>query len=382
MATAVGAGQFNTLVAAVKAAGLVGALQGKGPFTVFAPTDEAFAKLPAGTVESLLKDPKALANILLYHVVPGAVKAEAVKDGLTAKTLQGSPVTFKVMDGKAMIDGANIVATRRDGFQRRDPRHRLGDPAARQGGHGPAAAPAANDIVATAVGAGQFNTLVAAVKAAGLVGALHGKGPFTVFAPTDEAFAKLPAGTVADALLKDPKALSNILLYHVVPGAVKAAAVKDGLTAKTLQGSPVTFKVMDGKPMIDGANIVATDVMASNGVIHVIDSVILPPAKAAAPAAGTSNGISAPKDGAAVSGTATIKGYASDPSFSKWQLDVLPGGDANGAIFLALGDKPGDLSYTVDTTAFPNGEHALRLRVVRADSNYAEYVTKSTVANP
>ena len=250
--------------------------------------------------------------------------------------------------------------------------------------NGAAQPAAAKDIVATAVGAGQFNTLVAAVKAAGLVEALQGKGPFTVFAPTDEAFAKLPAGTV-EALLKDPKALANILLYHVVPGAVKAAAVTDGLTAKTLQGSPVTFKVMDGKAMIDGANIVATDVMASNGVIHVIDSVILPPAKAAAaaaPAAGTSNGISAPKDGAAVSGTATIKGYASDPSFSKWQLDVLPGGDANGAIFLALGDKPGELSYTVDTTAFPNGEHALRLRVVRADSNYAEYVTKFTVANP
>ena len=246
--------------------------------------------------------------------------------------------------------------------------------------NGAAKAAAAKDIVATAIGAGQFNTLVAAVKAAGLVGALQGKGPFTVFAPTDEAFAKLPAGTV-EGLLKDPKALSNILLYHVVPGAVKAAAVKDGLTAKTLQGSPVTFKVMDGKVMIEGAEIVATDVMASNGVIHVIDSVILPPAKAAAPAAGMSNGISAPKDGASVSGVATIKGYASDPSFSKWQLDLLPGGDGNGAIFLALGEKPGDLSYTLDTTGLPNGEHALRLRVVRPDGNYDEYVSKFVIAN-
>ena len=279
VATAVGAGQFNTLVAAVKAAGLVGALQGKGPFTVFAPTDEAFAKLPAGTVEALLKDPKALSNILLYHVVPGAVKAAAVTDGLTAKTLQGSPVTFKVMDGKAMIEGAGIVAT--DVMASNGVIHVIDSvilPPAKAAA--PAAAPAAKDIVATAVGAGQFNTLVAAVKAAGLVEALQGKGPFTVFAPTDEAFAKLPAGTV-EALLKDPKALANILLYHVVPGAVKAAAVTDGLTAKTLQGSPVTFKVMDGKAMIEGAGIVATDVMASNGVIHVIDSVILPPAPAA-----------------------------------------------------------------------------------------------------
>jgi uncharacterized surface protein with fasciclin (FAS1) repeats len=248
----------------------------------------------------------------------------------------------------------------------------------------PAAAPAAatKDIVATAIGAGEFKTLVAAVQAAGLVEALQGKGPFTVFAPTDAAFAKLPAGTV-EGLLKDPKALSNILLYHVIPGEVKAAAVKDGLAAKTLQGSPVTFKLMDGKAMINGANIVATDVMASNGVIHVIDSVILPPAAATAkpaPAAMT-NGITSVKDGATVSGKADVKGYANDPSFAKWQLDVLPGGDANAAIFLAVGDKPGEFSYNIDTTAFPNGEHALRLRVVRSDSNYAEYVTKFTVAN-
>ena len=95
-----------------------------------------------------------------------------------------------------------------------------------------------------------------------------------------------------------------------------------------------------------------------------------------------SNGITSPKDGATVSGKVDVKGYASDPSFAKWQLDVLPGGDANVAIFLATGDKPGEFSYNIDTTAFPNGEHALRLRVVRADSNYDEYVTKFTVANP
>jgi uncharacterized surface protein with fasciclin (FAS1) repeats len=246
--------------------------------------------------------------------------------------------------------------------------------------NGPAKAAASKDIVATAISAGQFNTLVAAVKAAGLVGALQGKGPFTVFAPTDAAFAKLPAGTV-EGLLKDPKALANILLYHVVSGEVKAAAVKDGMSAKTLQGSPVTFKVVDGKPMINDANIVATDVMASNGVIHVIDSVILPPAPAAAPAAGMSNGISAPKDGASVSGVATVKGYASDPRFSKWQLDLLPGGNPNAAIFLALGQNPGELSYTLDTTGLPNGEHALRLRVVRPDGNYDEYVSKFVIAN-
>lgn len=235
---------------------------------------------------------------------------------------------------------------------------------------GPAAA---NDIVATAIGAGQFKTLVAAVQAAGLVEALQGAGPFTVFAPTDAAFAKLPAGTV-EALLKDPKALGDILLYHVLPGEVKASAVADGLVAKTLQGSTVAFKVMDGKAMINGANIVATDVLASNGVIHVIDSVILPPAE---PKIGFSN----PADGAEVKGAIEIAGYAADPNFLKWQLDLLPGGDPNAAIFLAVGEEAGEFKYSLDTTGLPNGEHAFRLRVVRADSNYDEYVSKFTIAN-
>jgi uncharacterized surface protein with fasciclin (FAS1) repeats len=243
-----------------------------------------------------------------------------------------------------------------------------------------AVATPSKDIVATAIGAGQFKTLVAAVQAAGLVGALQGKGPFTVFAPTDAAFAALPAGTV-EGLLKDPKALGDILKYHVLSGAVKAESVKDGLSVKTLQGAPVTFSVVDGKPMINGANIVATDVMASNGVIHVIDQVILPPAKPAVAAAAMSNGFSNLKDGAKVSGEVELKGYAADPNFAKWQLDVLPGGDADAAIFLGLGETPGEFSYKVDTTAFPNGEHALRLRVVRNDGNYDEYATKFVIAN-
>jgi hypothetical protein len=134
--------------------------------------------------------------------------------------------------------------------------------------------------------------------------------------------------------------------------------------------------------MINDANIVATDVLASNGVIHVIDKVIMPPAKpAAAAAAATANGFTNLKDGAKVSGEVELKGYANDPSFAKWQLDVLPGGDPNAAIFLAVGETPGAFSQMVDTTAFPNGEHALRLRVVRSDSNYDEYVTKFVIAN-
>lgn len=131
------------------------------------------------------------------------------------------------------------------------------------------------DIVDTAVAAGSFKTLAAALQAAGLVETLKGKGPFTVFAPTDEAFAKLPAGTV-EALLKDKAKLTQILLYHVVPGNVMAKDVVKLKSAKTAQGTAVKINVSGGKVMVDNANVVKTDIATSNGVIHVIDSVILP----------------------------------------------------------------------------------------------------------
>ncbi len=138
------------------------------------------------------------------------------------------------------------------------------------------AAPAmADDIVDVAVGAGTFNTLVAAVQAAGLVDTLKGEGPFTVFAPTDDAFAALPEGTV-EGLLNDIPALTAILTYHVVPGQVMSGDLSEGLTATTVNGADITITLADG-PKVNGANIVAADVEASNGVIHVIDAVILPP---------------------------------------------------------------------------------------------------------
>ena len=135
------------------------------------------------------------------------------------------------------------------------------------------------DIVDTAVGAGSFKTLVAAVQAAGLVETLKGAGPFTVFAPTDEAFAKLPAGTVESLLKPENKEkLVAVLTYHVVPGKVMAADVVKLTEAPTVQGSKAKVKVADGTVMIDNAKVVKTDIETSNGVIHVIDAVILPPA--------------------------------------------------------------------------------------------------------
>lgn len=131
----------------------------------------------------------------------------------------------------------------------------------------------AKDIVDTAIGAGNFKTLAAALQAAGLIDTLKGKGPFTVFAPTDEAFAKVPKAQL-DALLLDKEKLSAVLTYHVVPGNVMAKDVKAG-KVKTVQGSDLTISTMGGVK-VDGANVVKTDIVADNGVIHVIDSVVLP----------------------------------------------------------------------------------------------------------
>ena len=145
--------------------------------------------------------------------------------------------------------------------------------AAQHGGH----AATGKNLVEVAVGAGSFNTLVAAVKAAGLVETLQGAGPFTIFAPTDAAFAKLPAGTL-DALLADKEALRRILTFHVVPGRVVAGDIvrANGAMPRTVNGATVDVAVRDGKVYVNGAQVVSADVMASNGVIHVIDTVLIP----------------------------------------------------------------------------------------------------------
>jgi uncharacterized surface protein with fasciclin (FAS1) repeats len=263
--TAVAAGNFKTLAAALKAADLVETLKGKGPFTVFAPTDEAFGKLPKGTVEDLLKpeNKNKLTAVLTYHVVSGRVLAADVVRLSKAKTVQGSEVKITVEDGKVRVDDANVVKT---------------DIKCRNGViHVIDAVILPKDIVDTAVAAGSFKTLAAALKAADLIETLKGNGPFTVFAPTDEAFEKLPKGTVDDLLKPENKEkLKAILTYHVVAGKVMAAEVVKLSEAKTVQGSAVSIKVEDGKVMVDNAQVVKTDIPCSNGVIHVIDSVILP----------------------------------------------------------------------------------------------------------
>lgn len=266
--TAVAAGSFKTLAAALGAGGLVDALKGEGPFTVFAPTDEAFAKLPAGTVESLLKpeNKDKLVGILTYHVVKGAVPAKQVVTLSGANTLNGQRVDIKVADGTVTVDKAKVVKT--DIKCSNGIIHVIDS----------VILPEAGTIPAVATKAGTFNTLLAAAKAAGLVEALSGKGPLTVFAPTDDAFAKLPKGTVESLLEPGNKGkLAAILKYHVVSGRVYSPEAVEAGAAKTLQGAALTIKVADGVAKVNDAKLLATDIDAANGVIHVIDSVLLPP---------------------------------------------------------------------------------------------------------
>jgi uncharacterized surface protein with fasciclin (FAS1) repeats len=259
--TAVAAGQFETLVTAVKAAGLVETLKSDGPFTVFAPTDEAFAKLPKGTIKALLADPDRLGAILKYHVVPGRVMAADVVKLSSAKTALGQSLNIK-SSGGVMVGNANVVKT--DIETSNGVIHVIDTVLI-----------PANDIIETARTVGSFKTLLAALEAADLTSALQGDGPFTVFAPTDEAFAKLPKGTV-ESLLNDIPKLQSILTYHVVAGKVMASDVVNLSEAKTLQGQSVRIDASSGVK-INTARVVKADVAAENGVIHVIDAVLLPP---------------------------------------------------------------------------------------------------------
>lgn len=265
--TASKAGAFNTLLAAAKAAGLAEALMGGGPFTVFAPTDDAFAKLPKGTVESLLKpeNKHKLAAILKYHVVSGELTARDVTRLSGATSLNGQRINFASSNGGVSIDAANVVTANiecSNGII-----HVIDS----------VILPAGDNIAEVAESAGMFSTLLTAAQAAGLVPALTGDTELTVFAPTDEAFAALPKGTVQSLLMPENKdKLASILTYHVVAGRVYAAdAVKAGM-AETLNGQKVVIDIADGQLRVDNARVVKTDIDAANGVVHVIDRVILP----------------------------------------------------------------------------------------------------------
>ena len=266
--TAVAAGQFTTLASLLQKAGLVDTLATGGPFTVFAPTDAAFAKVPKATLDALAADPAKLKAVLLYHVVPGRVTAADVVKLTSAKTAEGRSVAVKVVNGSVFIDGAQVTTP--DVEASNGVIHVIDSVLIPK-----EATPAPKTIVQTAVAAGSFKTLTSLLKKAGLVGALQGKGPFTVFAPTDAAFAKVPKATLA-ALGKNKAMLRSVLLYHVVKGNVTAAKVVKLRSAKTLNGKAVPIRVSGRNVFVGGARVTTADVKASNGVIHVVNKVLIP----------------------------------------------------------------------------------------------------------
>ncbi len=253
----------NTLETAVIAAGLVPTLKGAGPFTVFAPTDQAFAALPAGTIQALLNDKKTLTDILTYHVAAGAVKSNTLTNGQIIKTVNGKDIKVTFSNGSIFINNARVTIA--DVMATNGVVHIIN-----------AVLMPPSDVVEIIANSPVHNTLEAAVGAAGLVPTLKGAGPFTVFAPTDNAFAALPAGTV-EALLNNIPLLTNILTYHVTGGRVKSTDLANNQVLKMVNGGNANVRIENGKIFINNAQVTVANINASNGVVHVIDAVLLPP---------------------------------------------------------------------------------------------------------
>jgi len=254
---------FSTLVTAIQDAGLASTLSGNGPFTIFAPTNVAFANLPSGVLNSLLSNKTALTQVLEYHVVLGDLMASQVVARTSLTSLQGSSIPVSVNGstvkvGIATVTTANVPCS--NGVI-----HVIDHVLIPSG---------IMNIVQTAQYYG-FSTLVTAVQDAGLVNTLSGPGPFTVFAPTNAAFAALPSGTLS-GLLGNKTALTNVLTYHVVAGEYLASKVVSLTSLKTVEGQNITISTSMGTVKINNATVVETDVMCSNGVIHVINAVLVP----------------------------------------------------------------------------------------------------------
>lgn len=290
--TAVDSRQFPTLVRLVMEADLVQTLSTGGPFTVFAPTEAAFASVPDRTLNFLIENPEALKNVLLYHVVPGRFTASQVMQAgridAAPTALDGATLDIRVVGRNVRVGNATVVSTdvmASNGvihvidrvlipnarYLRATPR----TTASQSRGYASSEAPT---IVGVAVDSGKFPTLVKLVQAAGLVDVLNGDGPFTVFAPTEEAFAAVP-DEVLNALLEDAELLTSVLLYHVVPGKVMAEQVvtMNGQNAATaLTDKTLRIRIDGDRVYVGDARVIQTDISARNGVIHVIDKVLIP----------------------------------------------------------------------------------------------------------
>lgn len=258
--------RFETLVAALQSTGLDAALTNEGPFTVFAPTDDAFEALATALevdVADLLDLPE-LADVLLYHVANGRLKAENVVEVERITTLLGEDVKVNVTPEGVFINEAKIIIA--DIKAENGIIHVIDDVLI------PEEMP---DIVDIAIGAGQFDTLVGALRATGLDEILRGDGPFTVFAPTDEAFEQLPSWLLR-YLIRNPAYLKQVLLYHVVPGDLSASEVLEQKKLITAQGRAVYLSQNGEDVFINRSKVIAADIEAENGTVHVIDRVLIP----------------------------------------------------------------------------------------------------------
>jgi uncharacterized surface protein with fasciclin (FAS1) repeats len=252
----------TTLAAVVSAVGLVETLQGEGPFTVFAPTNAAFEALPPGLVDELTEE--QVIQILFYHVVAAKAFSTDLSDGQTITTVLGQDITVSIVNGDVFINDAQVIVV---------------DLEADNGVVHVIDAillpefpkPSVVEIIAAS---DIHTTLAGAVVSAGLVDALSGEGPFTVFAPTDAAFAALPAGLLEGLSVAE---LTDILLYHVVADMALSTDLSDGQTITTMLGEDVTVTIVGGDVFINNAKVIVADLEASNGVVHVIDAVLLVP---------------------------------------------------------------------------------------------------------
>ena len=264
VATALTNQVFTELAGLALDAGLVDTLRGAGPFTVFAPTDAAFDKIPVDILHAVqdANGGELLTTVLLHHVVPGAITPDQLAEG-TLETAAGDTLTVTKVGDQFFVDGnpvgAGVQATNGYVYVMSD-----------------VLVPAIGDIPTIATTLPLFTTLVAAVKAAGLVETLQGEGPFTVFAPVDPAFDALAAGTV-DGLLADPKgALTKVLTYHVVAGKLTTDMLVEG-ELETVNGEMLTITKKDGVTYVNGSPIAVQNVQATNGVIHAMGAVLIPP---------------------------------------------------------------------------------------------------------
>ena len=329
----VGSENHNTLETAVVAADLVDALSGEGPFTVFAPTDDAFDALPDGTLDAVLADVDLLTSILTHHVAAGSVLSTDLADGMMVTTLNGTELMVTINENGVMIDNAMVtvadlvadngvvhvidaVLIPEDGCEDDDSiiasafqtlstctetisflmtNYGYSEYEACNWNGDMGSGSLFNEmtmfdfcecscedveaplttVVDIIVGSENHNTLETAVVAADLVDALSGEGPFTVFAPTDDAFDALPDGTL-DAVLADVDLLTSILTHHVAAGSVLSTDLADGMMVTTLNGTELMVTINENGVMIDNAMVTVADLVADNGVVHVIDAVLIP----------------------------------------------------------------------------------------------------------